>query len=144
MWRRLVNIKLMLDKILFVDDDHIALVLNQKLVEKTNFAKSIVTASNGELALEYFSKLLQSKADPSQYPQFVFLDLNMPIMDGWEFLTRFAEPTYDVFRNTKIVVLSSSINPQDLERSKKYDMVIDFISKPITAELLEKLGKLNA
>jgi CheY-like chemotaxis protein len=134
----------MLDKILFVDDDHIALVLNQKLVEKTNFAKSIVTASNGELALEYFSKLLQSKADPSQYPQFVFLDLNMPIMDGWEFLTRFAEPTYDVFRNTKIVVLSSSINPQDLERSKKYDMVIDFISKPITAELLEKLGKLNA
>ncbi|HEY0054048.1 MAG TPA: response regulator [Pedobacter sp.] len=133
----------MLDKILFVDDDHIALVLNQKLVEKTNFAKSIVTASNGELALEYFSKLLQSKADPSQYPQFIFLDLNMPIMDGWEFLTRFSEPTYDVFRETKIVVLSSSINPQDLARSKNYDMVIDFISKPITAELLEKLGKLS-
>jgi CheY-like chemotaxis protein len=129
----------MLDKILFVDDDHIALVLNRKLVEKTNFAKEIVTASNGETALEYYSQLLNSNIEPSQYPQYIFLDLNMPVMDGWEFLDRFAEPAFDAFRNTKILVLSSSINPQDVERSRKYSMVVDFISKPITAELLSKL-----
>jgi len=63
----------------------------------------------------------------------------MPVMNGWEFLDSFNTEEYSEFHQTKIVILSSTIDPADLERSKKYPMVIDFLSKPITKEMLEYL-----
>jgi CheY-like chemotaxis protein len=60
-------------------------------------------------------------------------------MDGWEFLENFKTSTYEEYHNTKIIILSSTIDPEDLEKSKKYPMVIDFLSKPISKEMLEYL-----
>jgi CheY-like chemotaxis protein len=136
----------MLDKILCVDDDPITLMLCKKVIEKASFAQKIDTAQNGEEALHYFenwikknqhSKINHEKND--DYPKLIFLDLNMPIMGGWEFLDNFSKITFSIFEKVKVIVLSSTIDPQDISKAKSYPMVIDFLSKPISKEMLEGL-----
>lgn len=129
----------MLDKILCVDDDAITLMLCKKVIVKTGFSKETVTAQNGEEALKYFDNIAEN-SDNTTLPQLIFLDLNMPILGGWEFLDIFSEPKYSSFNKTKIVVLSSTIDPEDLEKAKKYPMVIDFLSKPISVSMLDYLN----
>ena len=128
----------MLDRILCVDDDPITLMLCRKVIEKAQFAKVADSAQNGEDALHYFDDLLQEAE--KNYPQLIFLDLNMPVMGGWEFLDNFSKEKYtSQYTNTKVIVLSSTIDPHDIEKAKTYSMVIDFMSKPITIEMLESL-----
>ena len=131
----------MLDKILCVDDDPITLMLCKKVVERVEFAKEIITAKNGEEAIQYFDRLFEERKnnDLIIYPSLVLLDLNMPVMDGWEFLETFMSRDYqNIFSSTRFIVLSSSIDPYDINRSKTYP-VIGFLSKPITKEMLENL-----
>jgi CheY-like chemotaxis protein len=128
----------MLEKIYCVDDDAITLMLCKKVIERVSFAKEILTATNGEEAILYF-KELANQSNPS-YPQLILLDLNMPIMNGWEFLDHYLESGYhEIFANAKFIVLSSTIDPQDVEKTKNYPMVINFLSKPITKEMMEEL-----
>ena len=132
----------MFDLILCVDDDPITLMLSKMVISRSIFAKEIVTAQNGEEALNYFDELRLNNlgTEINSYPRLIFLDLNMPIMGGWEFLDLFSKTEYvSNFEKTKVIVLSSTIDPSDIEKSKKYPMVFDFVSKPITKELLEKL-----
>ena len=132
----------MLDLILCVDDDPITLMLCKMVISKSSFATEIITAQNGEEALNYFDdlKLNNLGVEIKKYPSLVFLDLNMPVMDGWEFLDHFSKEEYtSAFKNTKIIVLSSTIDPNDIEKSKTYSMVLDFLSKPITKEIVENL-----
>ncbi|GGA75821.1 response regulator [Flavobacterium palustre] len=128
----------MLDLILCVDDDPITLMLCKKVISKASFSNTIITAKNGEEALEYFDSII-NKGATKELPQLIFLDLNMPVMDGWEFLDNFNTDKYSEVNSTKIVVLSSTIDPEDHEKSKKYPMVIDFLSKPITSNMLTYL-----
>ena len=132
----------MLDLILCVDDDPITLMLCKMVIAKSSFASEIITAQNGEEALNYFDdlKLNNLGTEIKKYPSLVFLDLNMPVMDGWEFLDHFSKEEYtSAFKNTKVIVLSSTIAPNDIEKSKTYPMVLDFLSKPITKEIVENL-----
>lgn len=130
----------MLDLILCVDDDPITLMLCKMVIKKASFSNEIATAKNGEEALNYFNsqKEKNSKEESiKKYPQLIFLDLNMPIMGGWDFLDSFNTPNYSDYNNTKVIILSSTIDPEDLLKAKKYPMVIDFLSKPISKEMLE-------
>ena len=127
----------MLNIILCVDDDPITLMLFKMVISRASFSNEIATAKNGEEALKYFDKI--KKTNSINNTQLVFLDLNMPLMDGWGFLDSFSTSEYAEFHNTKIIILSSTIDPEDLEKSKKYPMVIDFLSKPITIKMLESL-----
>ncbi|MGA9639736.1 response regulator [Flavobacterium sp.] len=132
----------MLDKILCVDDDPITLMLFKKVISKTGFSKETATAQNGEEALIYFNNIQEIKKTQATIviPQLIFIDLNMPIMGGWEFLERFSNTEYNDYNKTNIVVLSSTIDPEDFEKAKKYPMVLDFLSKPITAAMLAYLN----
>jgi len=132
----------MLDLILCVDDDPITLMLCKMVLKKSSFAKEIITSKNGEEALNYFDnlKLNNLGTEIISYPELIFLDLNMPVMGGWEFLNHFSKKEYiSSFKNSKVIVLSSTIDPEDILKSKQYPMVIDFLSKPITKEMLEIL-----
>lgn len=129
----------MLDKILCIDDDPITLMLCKKVIIKSSFSNEIITAQNGEEALRYFDTIRQVKNIPTERPQLIFLDLNMPVMGGWEFLDHFNSPEFSEFQTIKVVVLSSTIDPEDLEKAKQYQMVIDFLSKPITHSMLQYL-----
>jgi CheY-like chemotaxis protein len=127
----------MLETILCIDDDPITLMLCKKVISKTSFSKEIATAKNGEEALKYFDTIKVTNS--INKTQLIFLDLNMPLMDGWGFLDNFGTSEYAEFHNTKIIILSSTIDPDDFEKSKKYPLVIDFLSKPISKEMLESL-----
>lgn len=132
----------MLNKILCVDDDAITLMLCKKVIERVSFAQEVLTAKNGEEAILFFNELatLFKKQETLTYPKLTFLDLNMPIMNGWEFLDNYLQSGFhELFTEAKFIVLSSTIDPQDVEKTKRYPMVIDFLSKPITKEMLEDL-----
>ena len=73
-------------------------------------------------------------------PELILLDLNMPIMDGWEFLDEFSIKYAAIFQTVKIAIVSSSVNPADFQKAKEYPFVIDFISKPISVDILRKIN----
>lgn len=131
----------MFDKIYCVDDDAITLMLCKKVIERVEFAREISTAQNGEEAIKYFEQLANQKDQADfTYPKLTFLDLNMPIMNGWEFLDIYTNRGYqNIFPEAKFIVLSSTIDPQDVSKAKNYTVVLDFLSKPITKDMLEDL-----
>lgn len=132
----------MFTKILCVDDDGITLMLCKKVIAKAEFASQIETSNNGEEALQYFENLKKEKEANNivSEPQLIFLDLNMPIMNGWEFLDIFSKSDYyTIFPEVKVIVLSSTIDPRDIEKAKQYPMVLNFLSKPITIEMLKSI-----
>ncbi|MBF4472848.1 response regulator [Flavobacterium sp. HJJ] len=125
----------MLDLIMCIDDDPITLMLFKKVVQKASFAKEIIYAYNGQEAIT----LIENIKNEDTKPQLLFLDLNMPVMGGWEFLDLFNDSDYYLSNNTKVVILTSTIDPEDIKKSKSYSNVIEFLSKPITVEMLHYL-----
>jgi CheY-like chemotaxis protein len=131
----------MIKTVLCVDDDPITLMLSKMVLNKASFCNKLVTAKNGEEAILYFENLLITN---DNYPNLIFLDLNMPIMNGWEFLDNFIEKELHLtFKEIKVVILSSSVDPNDIEKSKKYPIVIKFLPKPINKEILENLKEIE-
>jgi CheY-like chemotaxis protein len=131
----------MLNKILCVDDDPITLMLCKKVILKSEFSNQIEIAKNGKEALNYFDSLINEKVEKNAFPELIFLDLNMPVMDGWEFLEEFNKNKYkNLFNKTKIIILSSTVDPKDINKSKNYSIVINFIAKPITKEILQNIN----
>jgi CheY-like chemotaxis protein len=74
-----------------------------------------------------------------QIPDIIFLDLNMPVMNGWDFLEHFSKEFYPQFNAIKVVILSSTIDPSDYLKAKQYEAVTHFLSKPLTVEMLQEL-----
>lgn len=126
----------MLELIICIDDDPITLMLFKKIANKALFAKKIMYTSNGEEAIALINTLHNEEGIK---PQLIFLDLNMPVMGGWEFLDVFNSSDYYNLNNTKAIILSSTIDPEDIIKSKSYPNVIEFLSKPITVEMLDDI-----
>ncbi len=130
----------MIKKVLCVDDDTISLTISQLLLKRTGFAQEVHTAIDGSEALEYFERLFAEEADPvAAAPELILLDINMPVMNGWEFLQEYNPRFRDKLSNTHIVILSSTIDPEDFALAKQYPVVAQFISKPLSVENLEEL-----
>jgi CheY-like chemotaxis protein len=125
----------MYDIIMCIDDDPITLMLFKKVVQKASFAKEIINTTNGEEAITFINSINNDKIKP----QLLFLDLNMPVMGGWEFLDLFNNSNYYRANNTKVIILTSTIDPEDISKARSYDNVIEFLSKPITIEMLDDL-----
>jgi CheY-like chemotaxis protein len=128
----------MLNKVFCIDDDPITLMLCKKAMQKVDFAHEITTLQSGEEAIAFFESNINSP-DNSTIPELIFLDLNMPLMSGWEFLDIYLKQGYNSIFKTNIIVLSSTIDPKDIEKSKSYPMVVNFLSKPISKEILQDL-----
>lgn len=113
--------------IFLVDDDPIQNLITSQLIS-SNF---------GNIEYEIFNNgtdLLKALEDGAS-PKLILLDINMPIMGGWEFLDK-----YQKFKNQKaVIMLTSSINDEDLNRSKKYDFVIGYYTKPVSMETIRKI-----
>ncbi|OYU84009.1 MAG: response regulator [Flavobacterium sp. BFFFF2] len=127
-----------IQEIICIDDDAITLMLSRKVLQKTNEELHVVTFQNGEVALNYLQTIQQENKQLDH--RLVLLDLNMPVMGGWEFLNYFLENGLHVeFPNTQMIILSSTIDPQDVLRAKQYPMVARFLSKPISRPIMQSL-----
>ena len=133
----------MLEKVLCIDDDQITLVLCDMVIKKAGFAGEVITTNNGKEGLGWFSDFFKQKKTGvfENPPELIFLDLNMPVMNGWDFLEDYLMKYADRIPETKVVILSSTVNPEDFSRANRYDIVIDFINKPLTVEELSELKK---
>ncbi|MES2374217.1 MAG: response regulator [Bacteroidota bacterium] len=130
----------MIRKVLCVDDDTISLTISQLLLKRTGFASEVDTVIDGSEALEYFEKLFANDPDPvGNAPELILLDINMPVMNGWEFLQEYNPRFAEKLVNTHIIILSSTIDPEDFALAKQYPVVMQFISKPLSIENLEEL-----
>ena len=129
----------MLKKVFCIDDDPITLMLCKKVMQRVEFAENIDTLQNGEEAITFFDNHQNSNQEKENIPELIFIDLNMPIMNGWEFLDTYHKKEYHTKFKTHFIILSSTIDPKDVQKSKSYPMVIDFLSKPITKIMLEEL-----
>lgn len=129
----------MLNKVLCIDDDPITLMICSIMLEKTNFCTIMEEAISGLAGLRYFEKLLSNP--DAIIPELILLDINMPVMNGWEFIEQFAEKYLPHFPNCKIIILTSSVNPEDKEHAEKNERVLDFMPKPLSIVGLENLKK---
>lgn len=125
---------------MLIDDNEIDNLINQKMLEATNFAERIYVYTSGKSALEYLQNLQRDKnLDKVLIPDIIFLDINMPLMDGFQFLDEFGKLDKAIAQKSKIVMLTTSINPSDKELSDQYKQVVTFINKPLTQEYLVSL-----
>lgn len=118
-----------LKSICVIDDDMIyqfAIKLNLK---QHSLAQEVMTFDNGEEAKSYFQ---ENAGNPDKLPEVILLDINMPVMDGWDFLEWVKQNKKLFARQVPIFMVSSSIDWRDIERAKSYDTVVDYMSKPLT------------
>ena len=123
-----------LNCILLVDDDNATNMLNSFVLKKMEVAQSVKVVLNGSEAMDY----LQSVTSEEQCPEFIFLDINMPKMDGWEFMDEYRELKVDRQR-AKVILLTTSENPDDIEKAKNYPEIQEYFNKPLTKEIIQKL-----
>ena len=132
-----------LECILLVDDAEETNYLHKYVIEECNAAKKVRIAVNGLEALDYLQnkgKFENNKENPR--PQAIFLDINMPKMNGFEFLDEYAKLPESLKANICIMMLTTSLNPGDRKKAEAYDDVTDFLYKPLDEErLLELLSK---
>ena len=117
-----------------IDDDPIFIYGTKRMIKETDFCNSIIVFNNGEDALLGLTEAFDIH---HELPQVIFLDLNMPIMNGWEFLDEFVKLPNTTLAQTVIYVISSSVDPRDIERVKEYELISNYILKPITPNDLE-------
>jgi CheY-like chemotaxis protein len=123
--------------LLVIDDDDINIFIIKKIVSKTGYDVEMVAKNNGQLAIDYLATL---EDDAEKFPHLMLIDINMPILNGWEFLE-----AYDQLRPKQkpdMYMLSSSVYDNDIEKAKTYNKIKGFISKPLSIERLTELLKL--
>lgn len=122
--------------LLVIDDDDINIFIIKKIVEKTGFNIEMIARNNGQQAIDYLNETIaQNKA----LPRLVLIDINMPVMSGWEFIE--AYETLGIEQKVDMYILSSSVYENDIEKTKSYQAVKGFISKPLSMERLVELIK---
>ncbi len=122
--------------LLLIDDSYIDNLINRKILDNDNFAESITVIESPKEAFNYIRDLyLEGK----ELPEVIFLDLRMPLMNGFEFLKALMDLPDLGPDKIRIYVLTSSLDPEDIKRVKENHLVTRFISKPLTSQILQDI-----
>ena len=122
-----------------IDDDPIVLMLNDLILKEQSFCGILIKYDRAESALEYFDEQSKLPKEEQELPSLIFLDINMPVMDGWEFLDIFDQLPENKTKDCKIIMHTSSIDPRDIEKAKTYKAVVDYMTKPLNLQSLSKI-----
>lgn len=124
--------------VLLVDDDVVFNFLNQKVISALDFVNEIDTAQNGQQAMDLLCRYIEGSR---RLPDIILLDLNMPILDGFGFLEAFKSIDMPNKAHVKIIIVTSSIHPEDIQRAKDYG-VTSYLTKPLREEgLLAEIAR---
>ncbi len=125
---------------LLIDENEIDNFINERMITSCNFAERVIVKNSGPAALEYLKQVLANK---ETLPEIIFLDLNMPVMDGFGFLEEFDiifKEYGNIKEDCKIIVLSSSISPVDIDRASTNPYVYKYINKPLSEKYLDAIN----
>lgn len=120
--------------VLVIDDTDIDRLLAEKIVKKYNFAEEVVLMESAEEMLDYLNQL--PECEPDELLKLILLDINMPEIDGWEFLKQFDLLNKKIKDQFRIFVVSSSKNQEDKERALSNEYVLDYVEKPLSKEVM--------
>ena len=126
-----------INHIFLIDDDAVINMINKKIISLTFPSLKVSSYIHAGVALDRLKQWAES--EPSQLPDFIFLDINMPELDGWEFLDEFMKLPAAVQEKVQVIMLTSSIDISDIAKSRTYRPVIDFLSKPLNPDRLNTL-----
>lgn len=121
---------------LLVDDSYIDNLINRKILENNNFSETITVIDSPQLAIQH---IRESVSSGTPLPEVLFLDLRMPEMSGFDFLTELDTIENLPIDQVKIYILSSSLDPTDLKKVEENKLVTKFIGKPLSQEILEEI-----
>ena len=119
-----------------VDDDEISQFILERAVKSNDLVKTLLKFPDGTPALEFIINNLERE---HQLPDIIFLDINMPLMDGWRFLEEFAQLQQRLPKTITIFMVSSSHDPIDIQRSLQIDAVADYLTKPIDFDKIDEI-----
>lgn len=124
-----------LHTILLVDDDEISNYITEALIKEIDISETLSVATDGQQALDYLQQhpVANNKTDGHIL---VLLDLNMPVMDGFEFMDEYQQQSWK--NKATIIMLTSSSNPKDMEKAKNYDFA-GYLQKPFSQQDLRKI-----
>jgi len=118
-----------IDLVMLVDDNDTDNFISKRIIEITKFASEVEVKNSGKKALDY---LKENETAVDKLPDLIFLDINMPIVDGFVFLYEFEKFNQLIKDKCKVVILSSSDNKRDIDKIVNNDHVVKFITKPLT------------
>lgn len=130
------HVKKAIDLVMLVDDNDTDNFISKRIIEITDFAGRVEVKNSGKSALDY---LAENQNSPENLPNIIFLDINMPVVDGFVFLYEFEKFRELVRTKCKVIILSSSDNKRDIDKIVNNNYVIKFITKPLTEGSLEEI-----
>ncbi len=127
-----------LNCILLIDDNAHTNFFNKRIIQKLGLAEEVYAAENGKLGLDYITHQGKFNVVEKQFPKpdLIFLDINMPVMDGWEFLSEYHNLPAEQKADILLIMLTTSPNPDDMDKALALPDVDGFRRKPVTAEML--------
>lgn len=126
---------------MLIDDSEIDNFINNKIIESNYFAEKVYVNTGGISALEFLKNLSVNESLVAQMaPDVIFIDLNMPLMDGFQFIHQFLKLPESITKKTKLIILTSSFNPEDREKARLLFNDIVFLNKPLTDEGLASIN----
>ncbi len=121
-----------LNCVLLIDDDEPTNFINRIIIEKSDCTNHVQVTESAEEALDYLKQKGRFVANgPTPKPELIFLDINMPRLNGWDFLERYRKWSNDLKTNPVIVMLTTSMNPEDEKKARQIDVVSGYESKPL-------------
>lgn len=123
-------------KLVFIDDDPIDHFLMKHILHGKNYFDTTTYTLYGSLVLDYID---EHKSEPEKLPDMIFVDLNMPVFSGWDFLKRMERMQPEISKDIPVFIISSSLRPDDKAMSSKFSFVQDFVSKPVNSEEIERI-----
>jgi CheY-like chemotaxis protein len=128
------------ENVMLIDDSELDNFINEKMVAANHFSKRVYVHTSAKSALESISNLaLVSEKTPEILPEVIFIDLNMPVMDGFQFISQFKSDYEQALHQPKLVILTSSVSKDDQQKARSISPDILFLNKPLTEKLLEKI-----